>query len=97
MRTPNTRARAFGIERHVDAMGRVVIPKDFMHDLHWTAGYAVQVRMVEDGILITPAPHVCQMCHHDIMEDQPLVVDGRAVCRPCAKAVAETLLVSHGR
>ncbi len=97
MRTPNTRARAFGVDRLVDTMNRVVIPKDFMNELHWSRGDTVRVRIVEDGVLITLPQQTCHFCYQEIVEDHPLEIDGRGICRPCAKAVAETLLVSHGR
>ncbi len=97
MRTPNTRSRVFGVDRVLDGLSRVVIPKDMMRELRWSAGDTIRVRIVEDGVLLTLPATTCHFCYKEIVEEHPLEIDGRGICRPCAKAVAEGLLVTHGR
>lgn len=72
--------KATGIVRKIDALGRVVIPKEMRDKMYIEDGDPLEIYVEEDTILIKKYDSVCIFCG----ETENLAnFNGRAVCNTC--------------
>ncbi len=74
------------ISRHLDAMGRVVIPQEMRYKLNITHNTLLDITLKGSKIIITKSGESCAVCGKtgDILE-------GAEVCMDCARNIAERL------
>jgi transcriptional pleiotropic regulator of transition state genes len=63
------------IEKEIDGLGRVVIPKDFRKIANIKLKSKVLLSLSSGGVFITPFKKVCALCGDELMEN--------AECRLC--------------
>lgn len=74
--------------RHIDELGRIVIPADLRHALGLEPGFAVALSLQGNAVLLEPHTETCAICGgtcdlHPIGE--------RFICSTCAKSVTNLL------
>ena len=76
--------KATGIVRKIDALGRVVIPKELRDKMYIEDGDPLEIFVENDAIVIQKYAAVCVFCgaSEDLTEFK-----GRNVCRACASAI----------
>lgn len=74
------------ITRHIDVLGRVVIPAEMRHGLHIKPGDELSIDTDGAGsIVITRAEAHCAICGSD--EHDTRLIRGRGVCSECISRV----------
>jgi len=74
--------------RNVDELGRIVIPKEIRRANNIDVGDLLAVRVIPDGILLTPAKAKCAICGS--VEDL-ITADNITICRLCGARLKEAL------
>jgi AbrB family transcriptional regulator, transcriptional pleiotropic regulator of transition state genes len=74
-----------GIVRHIDELGRIVIPIEIRKRLGLSVKDPVEISMRGETILLAKAPTVCTFCGRD---DDLTEHRGRSVCRTCIGELA---------
>lgn len=81
--------RIIGFGKHIDDMGRIVIPKDAKKALGWRADDQLEFLMDEQNkqIILRKVDITCLKCGatDELREIKPLV----ALCRKCIKTLIE--------
>ncbi len=74
-----------GIVRHIDELGRIVIPIEIRKRLGISEKDPVEIAVKGETILLAKAQSVCLFCgrDEDLAEHR-----GRSVCRPCIGELA---------
>lgn len=80
--------KATGIVRKIDALGRVVIPKEMRDKMYIEDGDPLEIYVQDEAIIIKKYAAVCIFCgeREGLSEFR-----GRTVCRACADAVKKEL------
>lgn len=75
--------------RHLDDLGRVVVPKALRSTLGWPEGAEVEILVDGDEVRLRRYLPGCELCG-DTQQLEHLRVGGRHVrlCRPCMEAVS---------
>ena len=71
-----------GIEKEIDALGRVVLPADFRHRLGLARNGKVLVSLDSSAIVISPLHKHCALCQKALEGPEPL-----RLCTACASKV----------
>jgi transcriptional pleiotropic regulator of transition state genes len=79
--------KATGIVRKIDALGRVVIPKELRDKMYIEDGDPLEIFVENDAIVIQKYAAVCVFCGSDKELEE---FKGRCVCRACATALKGT-------
>lgn len=92
-------ARATGIQRKVDDLGRVVIPAGIRRSLDIREGDLVDVSVTEGAVVLSKPAVRCGLCGAD---DEPLHdvghdAEGKQLCRPCVTQVASLWIRQRGQ
>ena len=76
--------KATGIVRHVDEMGRLVVPKSIRTKLGLSNGSAVEFFVEGDQVILTKFSSACIFCDgtEDLSE-----FSGRCICRACIEKI----------
>lgn len=74
------------ISRHVDSMGRVVIPQEMRDKLNITHNTLLDISLKGNKITITKSGVSCAVCGKT-----GDIVEGTQVCEDCARDIAEKL------
>jgi len=79
------RARTTGIVRHIDELGRIVIPIEIRKRLGIADKDPVEISVAGDTILLEKPHSACVFCgsEHRLGEHR-----GRSVCRSCIRELA---------
>ena len=56
---------SIGIERHIDDLGRIVIPKEMRDKLNFEKNQIVNIKLFEDHIEIGKSKHRCLFCNKE--------------------------------
>ncbi len=72
------------ISRHLDNMGRVVIPQEMRSKLKLTHRTLLDITLKGDKITITKSGESCLICG-----STGNLLEGTQVCMDCAKSIAE--------
>ena len=82
----NKKDTSLGIERHVDELGRVVIPKEMRRRLNIKETEEVSIRIFNNYIEIKKANSSCIFCgNKNDLEDY----NDNSVCQPCLNNIIE--------
>jgi transcriptional pleiotropic regulator of transition state genes len=74
-----------GIVRHIDQLGRIVIPSEIRKRLGLTTRDPVEISMSGDTIILSRPRTACVFCGRT----EPLIeYRSRTVCRPCVGELA---------
>ena len=73
-----------GIEKTVDRLGRIVLPKEYRQRLGINTDDKVIISFVNDKISISPAKNICALCGVDIVNTGSL-----RICDACIKQIKE--------
>ena len=84
-RTKNSQGTRSGIVRHVDQLGRIVIPSEIRKRFGLTTRDPVEISLSGDEIVLSRPQSACVFCGRT----EPLVEHrGRPVCRRCVAELA---------
>lgn len=78
-----------GMNRPVDDLGRIVIPKELRSSLDIRPQDRMEFWMTEEGMVLRKAEERCAVCggvHGDMLD-----VDGMKFCRVCARKISKKL------
>lgn len=78
-----------GMNRPVDELGRIVIPKELRSSLDIRPTDQMEFWMTEEGMVLRKAEERCAVCggvHGDMLD-----VDGMKFCRVCARKISTKL------
>ncbi len=73
--------KATGIIRHVDELGRIVIPKELRRKLEIEKDDPVEIFVDEERIILQKYAPACIFCGED--KDDIRIVKGKKVCAAC--------------
>lgn len=73
--------KATGIVRNIDALGRIVVPKEIRDKMGWPEGTAMEIFMEGEQLMLRPYVPGCNFCGSP---DADLRFHGKFVCRNCA-------------
>ena len=76
------------IQRKIDHMGRIVIPKNFMKDLSWEENTRILITKKNGSLVITKADPTCLCCgssEHLVSLDENVFV-----CKACLQKLAKS-------
>lgn len=76
--------KATGIVRKIDALGRVVIPKELRDKMYIEDGDPLEIFVEGDAIVIQKYAAVCVFCGS---REELTHYKGRSVCRTCTVAL----------
>ena len=76
--------KATGIVRKIDALGRVVIPKELRDKMYIEDGDPLEIFVENDAIVIQKYAAVCVFCGSG---EDLTHFKGRNVCRACAASI----------
>lgn len=71
-------------QKEIDALGRVVIPKEVMEELGFKAKKPVAITLMDDAIIISPNTSVCSLCGKPIDPNSKY-----HFCSDCLKTIRE--------
>lgn len=79
-----------GIVRHVDELGRIVIPKEMRRVLGISNGDPVEINLVENRIEITKYSRACNLCGSS---DSVIATEfmGKIICQSCLEALKDSV------
>lgn len=80
--------KATGIVRRIDALGRVVIPKELRDKMYIEDGDPLEIFVDGDSIVMQKYAAVCVFCGSRAELSH---YKGRSVCRACAEELRRTL------
>lgn len=78
-----------GMNRPVDELGRIVIPKELRDSMDIRATDRMEFWMTDEGMVLRKAEERCAVCggaHGDMLD-----VDGMKFCRVCARKISKKL------
>ena len=52
-----------GIERKLDSLGRIVIPKEIRKDLNFKENQSLNINVVDNAVIITKSKEKCLFCY----------------------------------
>ena len=81
-----------GTIRNLDNLGRVVIPKEYRHELEIDNGQPVEILLTSNGILLKKPLNGCTMCGN---ENSLMKVGDVLICLTCMEKICQTLLISQ--
>ena len=75
-----------GIERHIDDLGRIVIPKEMRDKLNFEKNQIVNIKLFDDHIEIGKPKHRCLFCNteNDIKE-----YNNHFICESCLNDIVK--------
>ena len=76
--------KATGIVRKIDALGRVVIPKELRDKMYIEDGDPLEIFVESDAIVIKKYAEICVFCGSN---EELTHFKGRNICRACAAAL----------
>lgn len=76
--------KATGIVRKIDALGRVVIPKELRDKMYIEDGDPLEIYVENDAVIIKKFAEICVFCGSD---RELTHFRGRNVCSSCASAL----------
>lgn len=80
--------KATGIVRHVDDLGRVVLPKSLRITLGMAEGTPVEVFVEDDQIILKKYAPGCCLCGIDDLDLVTLYPE-KHVCKPCIEIIVK--------
>ena len=79
--------KSIGIVRRIDALGRIVIPKEMRKMLYLAEGDPVDISAENDAIIVRKSGTVCVFCGKN--NGDLTIFRGRSVCASCIKEIGE--------
>lgn len=79
--------KSIGIVRRIDALGRIVIPKEMRKSLYLEEGDPVDISSENDAIVIRKSGSVCVFCGKN--GGDLTTFRGRSVCASCLHELGE--------
>jgi len=76
------------IEKEIDNLGRIVLPKKFRDKLGLTTNSKVNLSLNESTITITSTEHRCILCNNPISEHY----DNMRLCKECILKIKKVKL-----
>ncbi len=73
--------KATGIVRKIDALGRIVLPKELRDKMYIQESDPLEIFVEEDAIIIKKYASMCVFCGKQ--EDDLVMFSGRTVCPAC--------------
>ncbi len=73
-----------GIVRHIDHLGRIVVPKEMCRTLHIKAGDALEINLEGRKITVTKYEVGCTFCGS---QDGTRTHEGKLICSKCLEAL----------
>ena len=70
------------IEREIDGLGRIVLPKDYRKKLNILPKTKLSLELVGDSIILRREKRLCKICGHEELLDKNL-----DICNSCIKLV----------
>lgn len=80
--------RDTGIVRHVDDLGRIVIPMELRRTLGINVKDPISILVDGENIILTKHRDSCAVCGD--AESETVEVKGRAICTSCVTAIKKT-------
>ena len=75
-----------GIYRHVDALGRIVLPMEIRNTLNIQTGDAIDISLVGDEIILKQRSSSCVVCGSKKNLDK---IDNKHICLECIKKIKD--------
>ena len=78
-----------GIERSIDNLGRIVLPKEMRDKLAFQKNQTVSIKLYKKHIRIEKATNSCYLCNNEknLVEFKDVYI-----CKECIKDISENLL-----
>jgi transcriptional pleiotropic regulator of transition state genes len=77
--------KAIGIVRNVDALGRIVIPKEMREKFDMEVGNPVEIFADDDSVVLKSYKPACFFCGEP--DESLLEYQGKKICRKCLKTI----------
>lgn len=77
-----------GIVRHVDSLGRFVLPKELRSQLHIECNDSLQIYTEGTKIIIQKAQVNCALCNRS---EELVDFNDKKICRSCVKLIKDYL------
>ena len=75
-----------GVERHIDNLGRLVIPKEMRDKLNFDTNELVDIKLVNDHIEVSKSRTRCLFCNSD---NEIKYYKNYAMCKKCLDEMVE--------
>ena len=84
--------KSLGIVRHLDDLGRIVIPKELCKSFDLHSKDPLEIFTEDDKIILKKYQPSCIFCKEasDVIE-----YDGKTICRSCAEKIAQTANIPY--
>ena len=80
MEKSTSKELSFGIERHIDDLGRIVIPKEMRNKLNFEQNEVVSIKLFDDHIEIAKSKSKCLFCS---TQDNIKYYNNYSICQSC--------------
>ena len=82
----STKDVSLGVERNIDSLGRIVLPKEMRNKLQFKENQAVNIKLFENYIQIQKSKVTCCFCGStENLENYK----GSTICMECLKEIIE--------
>ncbi|MEG1150444.1 MAG: AbrB/MazE/SpoVT family DNA-binding domain-containing protein [Bacilli bacterium] len=82
----NTKDLSLGVERSIDSLGRIVLPKEMRNTLQFNENQVVNIKLFENYIQIEKSKSTCCFCGSTENLDN---YKGSPICMKCLKEIIE--------
>lgn len=82
----NTKDLSLGVERSIDSLGRIVLPKEMRNTLQFNENQVVNIKLFENYIQIEKSKSTCCFCGSDENLEN---YKGSTICIECLKEIIE--------
>lgn len=79
--------KSTGIVRHIDELGRIVVPKEMRNKMDIASSDPVEIYVEGDKIILTKYHPCCNFCGS---EDDVSSFKGKKICRACLEEIKLT-------
>ena len=80
MEKSTSKELSLGIERHIDDLGRIVIPKEMRNKLNFEQNEVVSIKLFDDHIEIAKSKSKCLFCS---TQDHIQYYNNYSICQSC--------------
>lgn len=80
-----------GVIRNLDAVGRIVIPKEYVRQLKLKKGTPIEITCVGEDIILTPRPKEGKYCRICGIGVDLVKINEEYICKNCIKAIGKEL------
>lgn len=80
-----------GVVRHIDPLGRLVIPKEIRKELGLNKNEPVEMTFEKDCVIIKKYKAVCILCGKNIENNEEIIINDKKICQHCQDKIKQFL------